>query len=845
MQLGSMTTRAASPWVYWPLLPLAVLFSACQFDPLAPEAHPFILERQGVNSDGSQFADLDGDGQDEVIDHHVPSGGPAGIEAVWIRTPEGITIEQVNYRGKLLPFHFLDLNGDQRPEIFVQYIRNDSLFLNVLDARGKELLGFFVAAGQPRHEPTGPLPWDGKITRFFLRDLEADGTLELVAVVVTGFARYPRGVFVFDLPDGRLMGKTLVGTNIHAKSFFGDFDGDGKPEIALGSYATDNGAVVGGLDDAHAFFLVVTLQPHPEVVLRREMGGRQTETDLDYANYDDDAALEFLRFTVLPRQSVTLEVVEPGTWRTLRRRTLALPIETAQFVRTLDTDRDARPEILVATKEPSELALLNQQFDIIRHRKLPQFWFIDVVPDLDDDGIDEIVVVGEEVFLLNPDLSTKAVLKPEGLKRLPALDVHFATVNRRGPPEAPSLVLNEGGRIITYRLTPNRFYLFYRYGPFALWGLGLLLVGGAAIGARKLRHQYRLSRFVYPAALSHTSTELFILDEKGLVVFANTQLRDLLGLSDQIVGTRFDEALRAWPALTHVLHQALAAQPPQHAAEELALARHDRFARVAVTIDPVISPRHSYIYWLVTCDMRAEEDVATDAALWRVLAKDVLHDLKKSLWVIGSKAERLQALYPQNNANSGPGSLPAEIVALAASLQHDLAVYLRIVNLESLELVPTDVGAYVRGLQGFLARDLPPDICLRCDIAPGLPPVLLDPNQMQVVLDNLVTNAFTSIETGGTITLSGEQVHADAEETDEVQSYIVLHVQDTGRGIPAEDLPHLFDPGFTTRPYGSGLGLPLVKRIVARHGGYVRVESTVGVGAIFSVFLPVPHLSAS
>jgi signal transduction histidine kinase len=67
---------------------------------------------------------------------------------------------------------------------------------------------------------------------------------------------------------------------------------------------------------------------------------------------------------------------------------------------------------------------------------------------------------------------------------------------------------------------------------------------------------------------------------------------------------------------------------------------------------------------------------------------------------------------------------------------------------------------------------------------------------------------------------------------------VQLQVCDTGSGIPAEQLPHIFEPLYTTKPEGTGLGLYLMQEIVAAHGGKVMVESVVGQGTIFTLILP-------
>jgi signal transduction histidine kinase len=94
---------------------------------------------------------------------------------------------------------------------------------------------------------------------------------------------------------------------------------------------------------------------------------------------------------------------------------------------------------------------------------------------------------------------------------------------------------------------------------------------------------------------------------------------------------------------------------------------------------------------------------------------------------------------------------------------------------------------------------------------------------------NLVQNALEAMPQGGTLTLTG------ARTADAVQ----LQIQDTGHGMPADTLPHIFEPLYTTKPGGTGLGLYLVQEILTAHRGHVTVASVEGQGTTVTLMLPV------
>ena len=124
------------------------------------------------------------------------------------------------------------------------------------------------------------------------------------------------------------------------------------------------------------------------------------------------------------------------------------------------------------------------------------------------------------------------------------------------------------------------------------------------------------------------------------------------------------------------------------------------------------------------------------------------------------------------------------------------------------------------------------DQSLKTDIAPGLPPLNADAEQIERVLENLLSNAIRNTPRGGEIRITAIQR----------EDYISISVADTGRGIPPEYLPRLFNrflsvPG--SQSGGTGLGLAISKRLIEAHGGQISAQSQLGLGATITFTLPV------
>ena len=112
-------------------------------------------------------------------------------------------------------------------------------------------------------------------------------------------------------------------------------------------------------------------------------------------------------------------------------------------------------------------------------------------------------------------------------------------------------------------------------------------------------------------------------------------------------------------------------------------------------------------------------------------------------------------------------------------------------------------------------------------------PLRADPQQLRQAIWNLCLNAVQSMPSGGELRVGGRVVEAAGRP-----ARVQIWIGDTGSGIAEADLPHIFEPFYSTKPEGSGLGLAMVYRVVQEHGGEIDVRSTVRGGTTFTLVLP-------
>ena len=143
----------------------------------------------------------------------------------------------------------------------------------------------------------------------------------------------------------------------------------------------------------------------------------------------------------------------------------------------------------------------------------------------------------------------------------------------------------------------------------------------------------------------------------------------------------------------------------------------------------------------------------------------------------------------------------------------------------------------------MLQQLLGPRCILEQRLAPDIGRVLGDPGQLEQIIANLVINARDAMPAGGRVVVATANVERDEAFTrlhpgSVPGPYVSLTVEDTGSGIDRSIIERIFEPYFTTKEHGTGLGLATVYGIVKQSGGYVSVESAAGRGTTFSVDLP-------
>lgn len=234
------------------------------------------------------------------------------------------------------------------------------------------------------------------------------------------------------------------------------------------------------------------------------------------------------------------------------------------------------------------------------------------------------------------------------------------------------------------------------------------------------------------------------------------------------------------------------------------------------------------------------------ATIGQMSAK-VSHEVRNPLSSISLNLELLEdelALLPKDRRTEMArllGAVRSQVDVLSAVTEE----YLRFARLPKPKLEFVLLQSLIANLADFVREEMHArKVSLLVDAQDDLPALHVDPGQIRQALLNLIRNAAEAMPGGGTIRLAAERKGERSEPglhspLPDRHPQVEITVTDTGVGIPEKDIEKVFEPFFTSKDGGTGLGLPISRQIALEHGGTLTCESTPGPGTIFHLTLPI------
>jgi two-component system nitrogen regulation sensor histidine kinase NtrY len=340
-------------------------------------------------------------------------------------------------------------------------------------------------------------------------------------------------------------------------------------------------------------------------------------------------------------------------------------------------------------------------------------------------------------------------------------------------------------------------------------------------------HQLDERRRFTEAMLAGVSAGVVGVDPSGRIDLVNRSAMQLLRVqSDELIGKPITDAIVPFASLVDQ-----ASAKPSGTAEgqvSIKVSGEERSLFVRVTTEWSDHATHGFV---VTFDDITELVSAQRNSAWADIARRIAHEIKNPLTPIQLSAEHLRRVHVDRGEPLG-GVLDTCVTSILAQvrlLRQISAEFSSFASAPTARPSPVDVPTLIAEVVDPYRTGLSGRIEIVNQVAAPLPAVYVDRTLIARALSNIVENALHAMPRAGTLTI-------DAEATD---SQVLVRVADTGVGMDDEALDRVFEPYFSTKTTGTGLGLPIARRNVEISGGTIEVASTKGVGTTVTMKLPM------
>jgi two-component system nitrogen regulation sensor histidine kinase NtrY len=340
-------------------------------------------------------------------------------------------------------------------------------------------------------------------------------------------------------------------------------------------------------------------------------------------------------------------------------------------------------------------------------------------------------------------------------------------------------------------------------------------------------------RIYMEAVLRNVSTGVISLDTRGFFATINKSAEKMLGLKAK------ELLSRSYKKVLGPEHLALA----EDLLEELERSRGNSMERtVKVTIDQTArtfmvhitalkDEKDHYMGTVVVFDDLTELEKAQRMAAWREVARRIAHEVKNPLTPIKLSAQRLQRKYGEKTRgdNGVFTECTQTIIDQVDQIRNLVNEFSSFARLPAVKPAPCHLPEIVTEAVA-LYREAHSNVLFEIEASPEIPQLNLDRGQVKRVLLNLIDNAIAAMDGRGTVMIK--------LTFNRVASSVQMEVSDTGTGISPEDKDHLFEPYFSTKKTGMGLGLSIVNAIIEDHCGAIRAQDNFPTGTKFIVDWP-------
>ncbi len=768
----------------------------------------FVLKTEAYSNEKAiqsftYYSDFDNNGNSEKL--QLVRDDIQNHSSIVINNEHGKQMAQFNFQNTFFTQEMLfikDYNSDGWKEIFLTTIRNDSLFLNIIDTKTITLI-LKNRLIYVRPNIRKKYPWD---VAFFGNTLDAnnDGTDDLLLTLNAYYSLHPRGFITYDIKNDLII-DTLFTKSIFYPITVSDINSDGTKEIISGSSAYGNNRDTTGYSDNAAWFFV--LKNNLQFLFPpKQYGTFGTKVKASIIEEGKNKKFLLSVYGINDSLDAKLQILSK-TGNVVKEKFLTNKV--GNVFRHIIV---AGNPYIIDYFSKNYIKIYNQNLDLVSELKITdtaykfQFAF-----DLDGDGVEELCFLrGENIIITDVMLNTIAQVQRK-------TKTSFIEPLYFGKNKLPGISIGNSNFHKVYALETsfaNKYFI-----PLLFISNVLIFLLLLAINLFIAKVSIFFHSFIY--FIKESSSALLIVNPNGKIIVFNKQLVHLIANNNLKKGKQYLDSFSEQNAIKTNIEYAL--QNQQKLNKKISF--QDKTGSIlngVIEITPFKSFwGYTFVYLIKIVD-KTEDIINERIQVWSHTAQKLAHEIKSPLGSIQLNLSALKKRLTILKVNETK-DIDEDISIINEQIlrmKNLISSFLKVTNLEKSSIQPQEIELLINSallkFKGYLAYG----ISIKFNKPLSNIKIQFDKNQFVEVIQIIVENSIDAMEGKGTISIS----HTTTNNT------LELHISDTGVGIEPINLHSVFDPYFTTKEEGTGLGLAFAKKIMEDNNGSIKIESDVSKG---------------
>ncbi len=798
---------------------LAVLILFFNSQKILPYQFTIIKGKKSPISNNTHiiYHDIDKDGFEEKIVLTNEDINHFFYIKVYQNYKNGI-IDQFNFANHIIGRApaFFDINKDGWDDIILFTHDNKACYLSIIDVKNQKFLKketFIIQASSKRERKN----WDIHSIYSKFVDLENNNHKRLLFALNSGYAKFPRCLCLYDFNLNKIIRRFdhYFGA---VEPFVVNLNHDQFDEIVLFNYATNNFPASIPFSDAYSWYVVL-------------------DHNLHLLKPPSRLGEKFSLVNILLAKN-TLYLISFGahSQNTIMRIDSSYEItkiKKLNHIFSAMVNQNEDPPFIYLIFDFRFAGTLDSNLSFIKKVRLPKGQ-----RNLNIAAIKNIIGTHQpELFCFNSDglyvydLNWNLIARYLFKESASIKDIFF--IKHPNNP-TPVVALTHGAIHYQLKVVPNKYYEIFKW---RLLILSLLVFLFLIFVFQILERIWRyLSSFSY--LLKKSDNAIILLDYKGRVISVNKKVNHFLKLTSPLhTGNHYKNSLKKRPEII----EAIQTCEKNLKQVQKSFSFDDPLGTFVgeVTVTP-FSTLFKFVYaYLVEIKDSTEQVLAERRLNWQRNIQRMVHDIKTPLAVIQLKLQmlvmKLAEEYPQIKENVIDELEDA--YSELKRIQNISKDFLKFSDLEMLKIEEINIAEFLKDVLTPYQLYHSEFINIKISTYPGVPPIAYwDKRQIEILFHIIIENSIDALQGKGEITI---EVRPSAKIRNEKLPWVEFRIQDNGPGIPEEIQSKIFEPHFSTKKEGSGLGLSFAKHIVKQHHGKIRFYSSPNAGTVFIISLPI------